>query len=86
MQKQESYRSGELAFTKKEFSKLLGVIDILEDELLFKLEATTGIRREDICNIKNDDIHLMKMSCTSTNRVLLNSLSNWSLFPFFSAN
>lgn len=31
---------------KKEASKFLGVIDVLEDELLFKLEATTGILKE----------------------------------------
>ncbi|WP_269849578.1 tyrosine-type recombinase/integrase [Methanosarcina horonobensis] len=58
IKKQESYRPGKPAFTKKEFSKLLGVIDVLEDELLFKQAATTGIWRGDICNIKNNHIHL----------------------------
>ncbi|AKB79248.1 hypothetical protein MSHOH_2765 [Methanosarcina horonobensis HB-1 = JCM 15518] len=36
----------------------MGVIDVLEDELLFKQAATTGIWRGDICNIKNNHIHL----------------------------
>lgn len=48
LQKRERYTSGEKALTEEEWAKLQTVIDNLEDEVLFKLAVSTGIRREDI--------------------------------------
>ena len=55
--KKDRYKTGENALTKNEYDKLIGVIDNLEDETLIKLAVSTGIRREDICNIKVADIN-----------------------------
>lgn len=52
------YKSGEKALSKKEYSKLMEVIDNLEDELLIKMAITTGLRREDLCNVKLNNIRL----------------------------
>ena len=49
-------KSGEQALTKSEWEKLKAVINSFEDELLIKMAVTTGIRREDIVNIKIDNI------------------------------
>jgi len=56
----EKYRSGEKALTREEYDKLLSVVDNLEDELLFRLAVSTGIRREDICNITTNNIDLIE--------------------------
>ncbi len=52
-------KSGEHALTKAEWEKLKAVINSFEDELLIKLAITTGIRREDIVNIKISNINLI---------------------------
>lgn len=54
----DKYKSGQKAVTRKEYEKLIEVIDNYEDELLIKLAISTGIRREDLCNIKIDNINL----------------------------
>ena len=52
------YKSGEKALSRKEYEKLISVIDNIEDELLIKMAVSTGIRREDLCNIKVSNINL----------------------------
>lgn len=52
------YTSGEKALTRKEFEKLLAVIDTHEDELFLKMAVTTGLRREDLANVKIANIDL----------------------------
>lgn len=42
------YTTGEDALTKKEWLKLIAVVDNLEDEVMLKLTVTKGFRREDI--------------------------------------
>jgi integrase len=48
LQKRTRYTTGEKALTKLEWEKLQICIDNLEDEVLFKLSISAGIRREDI--------------------------------------
>lgn len=52
MMKRTRYTTGEKAFTEDEWKKFLTVIDNLEDEVLFKLGVSAGIRREDIGHSK----------------------------------
>ena len=52
MQKRTRYTTGEKALTKNEWEKLQTVITNLEDEILFKLTISAGIRREDIGHSK----------------------------------
>lgn len=54
----DKYRSGEKALSRREYEKLISVIDNTEDELLIKLAVSTGIRREDLCAIKLSNINL----------------------------
>jgi len=54
----KNYTSGEKALTRKEYEKLLSVIDTHEDELFLKMAITTGLRREDLANVKIGDINL----------------------------
>lgn len=54
----DKYTSGQKALSKKEYEKLITVIDNIEDELLIKLAITTGLRREDLCNIMIKNIDL----------------------------
>jgi len=42
------YTTGEDALSMKEWGKLIGVVDNLEDEVMLKLTVTKGFRREDI--------------------------------------
>ena len=56
--KSDKYKSGEKALSKKEYEKLISVIDNLGDELLIKMAVTTGLRREDLCNVRIDNINL----------------------------
>jgi len=46
----DRYTTGEKSFSRKEWDKFIGVVDILEDEVLFKTCVICGIRREDICH------------------------------------
>lgn len=57
-------KSGEQALTRSEWVKLKSVISSFEDELLIKLAVTTGIRREDIVNIKISNISIPDRSLT----------------------
>lgn len=52
LQKRTRYTTGEKALSETEWKKLQEVIDNLEDEVLFKLAISTGIRREDIGHSK----------------------------------
>ena len=52
------YTSGEKALTRKEYEKLLAVINTHEDELFLKMAITTGLRREDLANVKIANINL----------------------------
>lgn len=54
----DKYKSGEKALSRKEYEKLVSVIDNLEDELLIKMAITTGLRREDLCSVKIGNINL----------------------------
>lgn len=54
----DRYKSGEKALSRKEYEKLVSVIDNLEDELLIKMAITTGLRREDLCSVKIRNINL----------------------------
>jgi len=48
LQKRTRYTTGEKALSATEWEKMQVCIDNLEDEVLFKLAISTGIRREDI--------------------------------------
>lgn len=54
----EKYKSGEKALTRKEYDKLISCIDNLQDELLIKMAVSTGLRREDICQVRIANIDL----------------------------
>lgn len=54
----DRYKTGEKALSRAEYEKLKAVITDTQDELLIKLTIATGIRREDICNIKCNDLNL----------------------------
>ena len=56
--KSEKYKSGEKALSKKEYEKLISVIDNIEDELLIKMAITTGLRREDLLNVEIKNLDL----------------------------
>jgi integrase len=60
----ESYRTGQKAFTKKEFKKLLSKVGVLDDEILILLAVNTGMRRKDITSIENKNINLKNRSIT----------------------
>lgn len=62
--KSEKYTSGQKALTQKEYAKLIETIDNLEDELLIKFAITTGLRREDLCNIQISNIDLVERTLT----------------------
>lgn len=50
------YKTGEKALTDSEWNKLMSVIDNIEDECLFTLAVSTGLRRWDITNINMNNI------------------------------
>jgi integrase len=54
----DRYTTGEKALTREEYDTLVKVITDLQDELMIRLGVATGIRREDLCNIECDNIHL----------------------------
>lgn len=56
--KSDRYKSGEKALSRKEYEKLISVIDNIGDELLIKMALTTGLRREDLCNVRIDNINI----------------------------
>lgn len=55
--KSDKYTSGEKALSKSEYDKIISVIDNIEDELLVKMAVTTGLRREDLCDVKISNIN-----------------------------
>lgn len=57
-------RTGELAFTRKEYNKLLAACGTIEDELLIKIEVSLGLRREDVVNLMIDNIDLKDHTLT----------------------
>jgi integrase len=52
------YKTGEIAFTKKEIEKLLLVCNTLEDEVFIRLMIAVGLRREDAAHILINNINL----------------------------
>lgn len=60
----QPYRTGQKAFTKKEFEKLMAKVGVLEDEILILLGVNTGMRRRDITSIKIKNIKLKERSIT----------------------
>jgi len=46
----DRYTTGQKSFSRKEWDRFIGTVDILEDEVLFKAVVTCGFRREDICH------------------------------------
>lgn len=54
----DKYTSGEKALEVNEYKKLLEVITDLQDELLIRMAVSTGLRREDLCNIKISNISI----------------------------
>lgn len=58
------YKSGEKALNRKEYEKLISVIDNIEDELLIKLAVSTGIRREDLCKVLVRNINIQEGTLT----------------------
>lgn len=60
----ERYRTGQKAFTKKEFEKLMSVIGTLEDKILLLLGVNTGMRRRDITSIEIANIDLKNKKIT----------------------
>lgn len=53
----ERYKTGEKALTDNEYEKLMAVVDNLEDECLFTMAISTGLRRYDVTNILIENIH-----------------------------
>ena len=58
------YRSGEKAFTRAEYDRLLSVINTTEEEVMVKLAVATGMRREDLANAKWSGISEDDMTLT----------------------
>jgi len=54
----DRYKTGEKAFTRGEYNKLLESITKIEDKLLIVLGVSLGLRRSDLCNIECDNIDL----------------------------
>ena len=50
------YTSGEYALTAKEYQKIIGACNTLEDEVMIKLAIGCGLRRVDITKAKIKDI------------------------------
>ena len=55
--KKEIYRTGEKALTAAQVKQFLSKIGTIYDEAFFTLAITTGIRRDDIVNIKQCDFN-----------------------------
>jgi len=54
----DRYKTGEKALSREEYTKLISVIDNLEDEVMVRLGVAAGLRREDLCNIQISRINL----------------------------
>lgn len=54
--RRERYKSGEKALTDREWEKLMSVVDNVEDDCLFTLAVSTGLRRYDLTNIDIQNI------------------------------
>jgi len=53
----ERYKTGEKALTDNEYEKLMAIVDNVEDECLFTVAISTGLRRFDVTNIQIENIH-----------------------------
>lgn len=58
--------TGEVSFTRKEVEKLLTACTSLEDEVLVRLAATTGLRRVDISRVAIANINIAEGKLTYT--------------------
>lgn len=54
----ERYRSGQFALTSKQVDDFLAVVTDIRDLALFQVALSTGLRRDDVVNIKKADIDL----------------------------
>lgn len=59
-----NFTSGEKAFTKKEYEKLLAVCNTLEEEVLLKMAVALGIRRDDIARVLISNINFNENKLT----------------------
>lgn len=64
MHKKERYRTGEKAFTRTEFDKLMSKVNVLEDKILILLAVNTGLRRRDLTDLEIKNINLPNKSIT----------------------
>jgi integrase/recombinase XerD len=60
----QPYRTGQKAFTRKEFEKLMSKVGVLEDEVLLLLTVNTGMRRRDITSVEIGNIDLNNRNIT----------------------
>jgi integrase len=60
----DRYTSRRKALTRREYEKLISVITEIQDELLIKMAVSTGLRREDLCNIETNNINLKDRNLT----------------------
>lgn len=60
--KKQSHRSGEDAFTRNEYDKLLDVCGTFREELMLKTGVSWGLRREDFVKVRIIDIGDTEMS------------------------
>lgn len=55
--KKQSHRSGEDAFTRNEYEKMLDVCASFREELMLKAGVSWGLRREDFVKVRILDVH-----------------------------
>jgi len=60
----DRYTSGEKALSEQEYKKLLETISDLQDELLIRMAASTGLRREDLCSVEIGKINVQEGTLT----------------------
>jgi integrase len=60
----EQYKSGQHALTKKQVKELLLTFSNLQDKAMISLAVNTGLRREDVVNLKRNDFNFKEGSIT----------------------
>ena len=76
--KTQRYTTGQDALTDKEYTKLMSVVDNIEDECLFTLAVSTGLRRFDLTNLQITGLHLEDTQYKFTDNPEL--VGNWLRF------
>jgi integrase len=69
--------TGELSFTRGEVEKILKACSSLEDEVLVRLAASTGLRRIDISKIRIENITLNKVADYTVGRLTYTEHKKW---------